>query len=439
MVVESGAVAKVTLVASGGIDVVLSGGTAVAGGTDLHRRHDERCSAGAASRAVAGARLWRHSGVCLGPSSPPISGGLIFEVLAGGVVSGVTFGSVADKRLLIFSGGVASDMTIGSGGIAKVFAGGTDNSAAILKGGSGIVSSGGVDLGVVMNSGGTEIVSAGGIASDTAVSSGGVQIVASGGDRRSDGHLQRRHRDRERPRHRSWRANLRRHANRLRRRERRDRVQRRAARSGGGTASDTFVSGGSAIVCAGGTAIDMTIDSGATALILSAGFGAVQSGGTFADSGSLINSGTINILAGGTLALDARIVSNNGTINLQGADGGAGATLLLDPDGGAGRALRWRQDRLSSSGNNFFGVGTTVTLTNIDNTIAGAGSIGDGNAPLILINGGTINANTGNALTIACARTDRQFGDHGGDLERRTVHQQQQRVRQYRRQNRGDR
>jgi large repetitive protein len=55
---------------------------------------------------------------------------------------------------------------------------------------------------------------------------------------------------------------------------------------------------------------------------------------------------------------------------------------------------------LSSSGNNFFSVGTTVTLTNLDNTIAGAGGIGDGNTQLILINGGTINANTGNALTI---------------------------------------
>ena len=34
---------------------------------------------------------------------------------------------------------------------------------------------------------------------------------------------------------------------------------------------------------------------------------------------------------------------------------------------------------LSSNGNNFFSVGTTVTLTNLDNTITGAGSIGDGN------------------------------------------------------------
>jgi hypothetical protein len=55
---------------------------------------------------------------------------------------------------------------------------------------------------------------------------------------------------------------------------------------------------------------------------------------------------------------------------------------------------------LSSSGNNFFSVGTTTTLTNLDNTIVGAGNLGDGSTPLILVNGGTINANSANALTI---------------------------------------
>jgi filamentous hemagglutinin len=39
-------------------------------------------------------------------------------------------------------------------------------------------------------------------------------------------------------------------------------------------------------------------------------------------------------------------------------------------------------------------------VTNLDNTIVGAGSMGDGSTPLILINGGTINANTANALVI---------------------------------------
>lgn len=51
-----------------------------------------------------------------------------------------------------------------------------------------------------------------------------------------------------------------------------------------------------------------------------------QSGGTLANSGSLINSGTINVADGGTLALYAPVVSNKGTINLQGVGGGAGGS-----------------------------------------------------------------------------------------------------------------
>ena len=72
------------------------------------------------------------------------------------------------------------------------------------------------------------------------------------------------------------------------------------------------------------------------------------------------------------------VVSNKGTINFQGVDGGAGATLLLDPAGGQVVLSGGGKIALSSSGNNFFSVGTTVTLTNLDNTIVGAGSIGDG-------------------------------------------------------------
>ena len=49
---------------------------------------------------------------------------------------------------------------------------------------------------------------------------------------------------------------------------------------------------------------------------------------------------------------------------------------------------------LSSSGNNFFSVGTTVTLTNVNNNIFGAGGIGvGGDTSLTLVNSGTINAN----------------------------------------------
>jgi len=316
------------------------------------------------------------------------------------VVSGATFGSVSDKRLLIFSGGTASGVTVGSGGTAVMYAGGTDEQSTIFKGGTDIVSSGGVDIGTFVNSGGTEIVSAGGLASNTTVSSGGVQVVASGGTADptviASGGTEV----------------ISAHGTDL-----------GAQISGGvqivlgvasgatvfsgaqiirtgGTADSTLISGGSAVVNAGGTALDVTIGSAGTALILSGGIGAAWSGGTFAASGSLVNSGSINVADGGTLELYSPVISNKGTINLQGVDGGAGAALLLDPTGGQVVLSGGGKIALSSSGNNFFNVGATVTLTNLENTITGAGDIGGGNPLLRLANGGIIDANTGSPLIV---------------------------------------
>ena len=54
---------------------------------------------------------------------------------------------------------------------------------------------------------------------------------------------------------------------------------------------------------------------------------------------------------------------------------------------------------LSNNAGNLIGSnGAPATLTNVNNTIAGAGTIGDGN--LILINQGVIDANQSNALVI---------------------------------------
>ena len=398
LVVDFGATASATVVKSGGTDVILSGGTAVGVTVSSGGAIELLSGQVVQSQTLAsGAIVAVGSGYVL---TSAIGSGLTVEVLSGGVVSGATFGAVADKRLLIFSGGVASDVTIGSGGTAIVFAGGTDDGATILKGGTDVVSSGGVDLGVVVNSGGTEIVSAGGVASNTTVSSGGVQMVASGGTADPTVILS------------GGTEVVSAHGSDLGAQISGGTQVVFGVASGatvfsgaqlvraGGTASDTAVSGGSAIVSAGGSAVDMTIASGATAVILSGASARRKAAARSRIRGSLINSGTIYVVDGGTLAVDAAVVSNKGTINLQGVDGGAGATLLLDPAGGQVVLSGGGKIALSSSGNNFFSVGTTVTLTNRDNTIAGAGRIGDGNSPLILINGGTINANTGNALTI---------------------------------------
>ena len=69
-------------------------------------------------------------------------------------------------------------------------------------------------------------------------------------------------------------------------------------------------------------------------------------------------------------------------------------SLLLDPAGGQVVLSGGGKIALSSSGNNFFSVGTTVTLTNVNNNIFGAGGIGvGGDTSLTLVNSGTINAN----------------------------------------------
>ena len=96
---------------------------------------------------------------------------------------------------------------------------------------------------------------------------------------------------------------------------------------------------------------------------------------------------------GGTLTLGAAVITNGGSIRLQGTSGGSGATLLIDANvtlSGGGTLS------MSSSGNNFIiDSGATVSLTNISNTIVGAGLIGDNNLDLTLNNRGTINGNGG--------------------------------------------
>jgi len=115
------------------------------------------------------------------------------------------------------------------------------------------------------------------------------------------------------------------------------------------------------------------------------------------------------VVDGGTLTLGGAVVTNAGSISLQGTSGGSGATLLIDANvtlSGGGTLS------MSSSGNNFIiDSGATVSLTNAGNTIVGAGMIGNNNLDLTLNNRGTINGN-GGGLTI-----DAAFVSNGGTLE----------------------
>ena len=115
---------------------------------------------------------------------------------------------------------------------------------------------------------------------------------------------------------------------------------------------------------------------------------------------TVINAGSIVLVDNSQLTLGG-LVHNTGTIALN-AIAGAGTpdTVLqiLDTDAvtlqGSGFVTL-----TDSLGNAIFSDGNPVTLTNIDNTISGAGLIGD--SDLTLVNGGLINANGKiNALTL---------------------------------------
>ena len=103
----------------------------------------------------------------------------------------------------------------------------------------------------------------------------------------------------------------------------------------------------------------------------------------------LIASSAATLAAGDPRTLGAAAVTNAGSIRLQGTSGVSGATLLLAGNvklSGGGTLS------LSPSGNNVItDSGGTSTLTNLNNTISGAGTLGD--LTLTLINSGTIVGN----------------------------------------------
>jgi VCBS repeat-containing protein len=106
------------------------------------------------------------------------------------------------------------------------------------------------------------------------------------------------------------------------------------------------------------------------------------------------NAGTITVGDGAMLPMSGAL-DNSGVIALQ--DAGRGTLLQIIQHGlvltGGGSLVM-----SDSSSNMVAGAVGTVTLTNVDNTISGAGRLGGG--LLTLVNGGTILANGVNALVI---------------------------------------
>ena len=162
------------------------------------------------------------------------------------------------------------------------------------------------------------------------------------------------------------------------------------ATASGGTllVISTVSNTGTGTILASGTGAHVQLDGGAT---ISGGKLQTQAGGEidvgFATlSGATIASGSIvDIKDGGTLALAGRI-ANSGLISALGSSFStnlaiSGAVVLS----GGGKVS------LSPSANNHIvSAGSGATLSNVNNTIAGAGFIGN----LALVNSGTINANT---------------------------------------------
>jgi hypothetical protein len=119
--------------------------------------------------------------------------------------------------------------------------------------------------------------------------------------------------------------------------------------------------------------------------------------GSVVDNVAVANAGAIDILNNTALTLGST-VTNSGTIALQST--GNSTSLVIDISGAALQG--GGQVTLSNNANNdIYGQAAADTLTNVDNTISGAGALGDGR--LTFINGaaGVVNAtSTTNALVI---------------------------------------
>ena len=104
------------------------------------------------------------------------------------------------------------------------------------------------------------------------------------------------------------------------------------------------------------------------------------------------NAGTMTIADGAIMPLGGT-VENTGTIALNGAGGATQLEVIVNGltlTGGGQVALS------DNDSNLIFGGAANAVLTNLDNTISGAGRVGQ----LTLVNAGTINANGSHALVI---------------------------------------
>jgi len=153
-----------------------------------------------------------------------------------------------------------------------------------------------------------------------------------------------------------------------------------------------------AVLATGGTVSSTASDDPTVASIVTSHGATIDiTGGTFTatiGTGTSVNAGAVVIANSATLELGGTAV-NSGSIALN----GSANTTQLEIVGAALTFTGGGKVMLSTSEHNtILPGGSVATLTNINNTVTGAGTIG--NSDLTLINSGTVNANTLSALTI---------------------------------------
>src|ERR1700722_4956964 len=281
------------------------------------------------------------------------SGGKVLSTVISSGGAEVDFGTASNTTIgghgsqTVEAGGFASNTFVDAGGEQDVF--GSASGTTVETSGLEVVKSGGFTINTTIVNGGTLLVSSGGVVDPTRIFAGGTEIVSG--------------------------------------------TDNGAQISGGvqkvfGSASGATVFTGSQVIESGGTASNTTVKVGGTIF--------VSSGGVL--SNTIVSAGGIvDVEDGGSLHVSGTTLSNAGSINLLGIAGSDGATLVIESNvilSGGGKVS------LSSSGNNLItDDGSARTLTNLNNTISGAGTIGD--SDLTLVNSGTIDANiAGGTLTI---------------------------------------
>jgi hypothetical protein len=133
---------------------------------------------------------------------------------------------------------------------------------------------------------------------------------------------------------------------------------------------------------------------------------------TLNDQAGTVNSGTILVDSGSALDLNAGTLTNAGVIALASSP----STSVLGISGNV--ALNGGGDvLLANQQSSIVGLGSGATLTNVNDTIVGAGTVG--NSQLSLVNGGTIEAHIG-TLTVTTGTNSVSnlgaLGSIGGDL-----------------------